>query len=57
MHRLAILFLVLAVLVAFFGSEGFASYSWAGAFLVLAVLCYLGTRASKAGRETNRMRG
>jgi uncharacterized membrane protein YtjA (UPF0391 family) len=48
MLRLAIVFLVIALLAAFFGFGGVASYSWAGAkilffiFLVLAVLSYLG---------------
>jgi uncharacterized membrane protein YtjA (UPF0391 family) len=48
MLRLAILFLVLAMLAAFFGFGGVASYAWEGAkilfyvFLVLAVLAYLG---------------
>jgi uncharacterized membrane protein YtjA (UPF0391 family) len=48
MLRLAIVFLVIALLAAFFGFGGVADYSWAGAkilffiFLVLAVLSYLG---------------
>lgn len=42
MLRLAVLFLVAAMLIAFLGSGETASYSWAGAFLVLAVLSYLG---------------
>lgn len=48
MLRLAIVFLVIALLAAFFGFVGVADYSWAGAkilffiFLVLAVLSYLG---------------
>jgi len=48
MLRLAILFLIIALLAAFFGFGGVASYSWEGAkilffiFLVLAVLSYLG---------------
>jgi uncharacterized membrane protein YtjA (UPF0391 family) len=46
--RLAIVFLVIALLAAFFGFGVVASYSWAGAkilfviFLVLAVLSFLG---------------
>ncbi|HEY4759829.1 MAG TPA: DUF1328 domain-containing protein [Thermoguttaceae bacterium] len=48
MLRLAIIFLVISLLAAFFGFAGVANYSWAGAkilffiFLVLAVLSYLG---------------
>jgi uncharacterized membrane protein YtjA (UPF0391 family) len=48
MLRLAILFFVLALIAAFLGFGGVASYAWAGAkilfytFLVLAVLAYLG---------------
>jgi len=48
MLRLAIVFLVIALLAAFFGFGGVASYSWEGAkilffiFLVLAVLSFLG---------------
>ncbi len=48
MLRLAIVFLVIALIAAFLGFGGVASYSWAGArilfviFLVLAVLSYLG---------------
>ncbi len=48
MLRLAIVFLVIALVAAFLGFGGVASYSWAGArilfviFLVLAVLSYLG---------------
>jgi uncharacterized membrane protein YtjA (UPF0391 family) len=47
MLRFAILFSVLALLAAFLGFGGVASYTWAGAkvlfflFLVLAVLSYL----------------
>jgi len=47
MLRLAIVFLVIALIAAFLGFGGVASYSWAGAkilfaiFLVLAVLSYL----------------
>ena len=46
MLRLAIVFLVIALLAAFLGFGGVASYSWAGAkilfviFLVLAVLSF-----------------
>jgi uncharacterized membrane protein YtjA (UPF0391 family) len=48
MLRLAIVFLVIALLAAFLGFGGVASLSWAGAkilffiFLVLAVLSFLG---------------
>ena len=48
MLRLAIVFLVIALIAAFLGFGGVASLSWAGAkilffiFLVLAVLTYLG---------------
>jgi uncharacterized membrane protein YtjA (UPF0391 family) len=48
MLRLAVTFLVIALLAALFGFGGVASYSWEGAkilfvvFLVLAVLSYLG---------------
>jgi uncharacterized membrane protein YtjA (UPF0391 family) len=48
MLRLAIVFLVIALVAAFVGYGGVASYSWEGAkilfviFLVLAVLSYLG---------------
>ena len=48
MLRYAIVFLVIAMLAAFFGYGGVASYSWEGArifffiFLVLAVLSFLG---------------
>jgi uncharacterized membrane protein YtjA (UPF0391 family) len=48
MLRLAIVFFVVALLAAFFGFGGVASFSWEGAkilffiFLVLAVLSYLG---------------
>jgi uncharacterized membrane protein YtjA (UPF0391 family) len=48
MLRLAIVFLVIALIAAFFGFGGVASLSWAGAkiffviFLVLAVLSFLG---------------
>ncbi|MGO8690678.1 MAG: DUF1328 domain-containing protein [Thermoguttaceae bacterium] len=48
MLRLAILFLVIALIAAFFGFGGVASLSWEGAkilfiiFLVLAVLSFLG---------------
>jgi len=48
MLRLAIVFLVIALLAAFFGFAGVASLSWDGArilffiFLVLAVLSFLG---------------
>ena len=47
MLRLAVVFLVVAVVAALFGFVGVASYSWEGAkilffvFLVLAVLSYL----------------
>jgi uncharacterized membrane protein YtjA (UPF0391 family) len=48
MLRLAVLFLVIALVAAFFGFGGVANLSWAGAkilffiFLVLAVLSALG---------------
>jgi len=48
MLRLAILFFVVALIAAFIGFGGVASYSWEGAkilffiFLVLAVLSFLG---------------
>ena len=48
MLRLAVLFLVIALIAAFFGFAGVASLSWDGAkilfviFLVLAVLSFLG---------------
>ncbi|HEY7157218.1 MAG TPA: DUF1328 domain-containing protein [Gemmataceae bacterium] len=47
MLRLAIVFLVIALIAAFFGFAGVANYSWAGAqiffvFIVLAVLSFLG---------------
>jgi len=48
MLRLAIIFFVVALIAAFVGFGGVASYSWEGAkilffiFLVLAVLSFLG---------------
>jgi uncharacterized membrane protein YtjA (UPF0391 family) len=48
MLRLAILFLVIALIAAFFGFANVENYSWAGAkilffvFIVLAVLSILG---------------
>lgn len=48
MLRLAIVFLVIALIAAFFGFAGVEHYSWAGAkilffvFIVLAVLSFLG---------------
>jgi len=48
MLRLAILFLVVALIAAFFGFAGVAALSWEGAkilfvvFLILAVLSFLG---------------
>jgi uncharacterized membrane protein YtjA (UPF0391 family) len=48
MLRLAIVFLVIALIAAFFGFAGVADYSWAGAkilffvFIILAVLSFLG---------------
>lgn len=48
MLRIAIVFLVIALIAAFLGFGGVASLSWAGAkilffiFLVLAVLSFLG---------------
>jgi uncharacterized membrane protein YtjA (UPF0391 family) len=48
MLRLAVLFLIVALLAAFFGYGGVASLSWEGArifffiFLILAVLTFLG---------------
>lgn len=49
MLRLAIVFIILALLAAFLGFGGVPSYSWAGAqilavlFLVLSVMSYLGS--------------
>jgi uncharacterized membrane protein YtjA (UPF0391 family) len=48
MLRLAIIFLVIAMIAALFGFGGVAAYSWEGAkilffvFLVLAVLSFIG---------------
>jgi uncharacterized membrane protein YtjA (UPF0391 family) len=48
MLRLAVVFLVIALIAAFLGFGGVASLSWAGAkilfvvFLILAVLSFLG---------------
>lgn len=48
MLRLAIVFLVIALIAAFFGFAGVADLSWAGAkilfviFLILAVISFLG---------------
>jgi uncharacterized membrane protein YtjA (UPF0391 family) len=48
MLRLAIIFLVISLIAAFFGFGGVAAYSWEGAkilfvvFLILAVLSFLG---------------
>jgi uncharacterized membrane protein YtjA (UPF0391 family) len=48
MLRLAIVFLVIALIAAFFGFAGVEHYSWEGAkilffvFIVLAVLSFLG---------------
>lgn len=48
MLRLAVVFLVIALIAAFLGFGGVAAYSWEGAkvlfviFLVLAVLSFLG---------------
>jgi uncharacterized membrane protein YtjA (UPF0391 family) len=48
MLRLAVIFLVIALLAGFFGFAGVASLSWGGAkilffiFLVLAVLSFIG---------------
>ncbi|MHB1033644.1 MAG: DUF1328 domain-containing protein [Pirellulales bacterium] len=48
MLRLAIVFLVIALIAALFGFGGVASYSWEGAkilffvFIILAVLSFLG---------------
>ena len=48
MLRLAVIFLVIALIAAFFGFGGVAEYSWEGAkilflvFLVLAVLSFFG---------------
>lgn len=48
MLRLAIFFLVIALIAAFFGFAGVEHYSWEGAkilffvFIVLAVLSFLG---------------
>lgn len=50
MLRLAVGFLVVALVAAFFGFGGVAEYSWEGAkilffvFLALAVLAFLGGR-------------
>ncbi len=50
MLRLAILFLVIALIAAFFGFGAVADYSWGGAkvlfviFLILAALSFLGGR-------------
>jgi uncharacterized membrane protein YtjA (UPF0391 family) len=50
MLRLAVIFLVVALIAAFFGFGGVAAYSWEGAkilflvFLVLAVLAFIGHR-------------
>jgi len=50
MLRLALMFLVIALVAALFGFVGVASISWSGAkvlffiFLVLAVLSFLGGR-------------
>jgi uncharacterized membrane protein YtjA (UPF0391 family) len=50
MFQLAITFVVIALIAAFFGYGGVANYSWAGAkivffiFLALAVLSFLGGR-------------
>jgi uncharacterized membrane protein YtjA (UPF0391 family) len=55
MLRLAVIFLVVALIAAFFGFGGVASYSWEGAkilfvvFLVLAVLSFLGHRRRSWG--------
>jgi uncharacterized membrane protein YtjA (UPF0391 family) len=48
MLRLAIVFLVISLIAAFFGFAGVAAYSWEGAkilfvvFIILAVLSFLG---------------
>jgi uncharacterized membrane protein YtjA (UPF0391 family) len=48
MLRLAVMFLVIALIAAFFGFAGVASLSWQGAqilfvvFLILAVVTFLG---------------
>ena len=48
MLRLALVFLVIALIAALFGFGGVASYSWEGAkilffvFIVLAILSFLG---------------
>jgi uncharacterized membrane protein YtjA (UPF0391 family) len=55
MLRLAILFLVIALIAAFLGFGGVESLSWAGAkilffiFLVLAVLSFLGHGFGRRG--------
>jgi len=55
MLRLAIVFLVIAMIAAFLGFGGVASLSWAGAkilfviFLILAVLTFLGHGFGRRG--------
>ncbi len=55
MLRLAIMFLVIALVAAFLGFGGVASLSWAGArilffiFLVLAVLSFVGHGFGRRG--------
>lgn len=55
MLRLAVVFLVVALVAAFFGFGGVAAYSWEGAkilfvvFLVLALLAFLGHRRRSWG--------
>ena len=55
MLRLAIMFLVIALIAAFLGFGGVASLSWAGArilffiFLVLAVLSFVGHGFGRRG--------
>jgi uncharacterized membrane protein YtjA (UPF0391 family) len=55
MLRLAIVFLVIALIAAFLGFGGVAALSWAGAkilfviFLILAVLSFLGHGYNRRG--------
>jgi uncharacterized membrane protein YtjA (UPF0391 family) len=55
MLRLAVMFLVIALIAAFFGFGGVESLAWAGAkilfviFLILAVLSFLGHGYNRRG--------
>ena len=59
MLRLAVIFLVIALIAAFLGFGGVASMSWAGAkilfliFLVLAVLSALGSWSEEGPSDRN----